>query len=154
MLIIVNFRWWNSSNSFHNFFSEYMLLLYLKKWYLCLHLQKVSLVAPTVKKKKKKSSCSAGDLGLIPGLGKSPGEGYGNPLQYSLLENPHGQRSLAGYSPWGRKESDTTDSTYLQNLASALIQFISNSTSLLCWQRETRKDDGHCFCLPLWFRKS
>ena len=32
----------------------------------------------------------------------------GNPLQYPCLENPHGQRSLAGYSPWGRKESDTT----------------------------------------------
>ena len=39
------------------------------------------------------------------------GEGNGNPLQYSCLENPHGQRSLAGYSPWGRKESDTTGAT-------------------------------------------
>ena len=37
------------------------------------------------------------------------GEGHGNPLQYSCLENPHGQRSLAGYSPWGCKESDTTE---------------------------------------------
>ena len=35
--------------------------------------------------------------------------GYGNPLQHSCLENPHGHRSLAGYSPWGRKESDTTE---------------------------------------------
>ena len=50
-----------------------------------------------------------GDLGLIPGLGRSPGGGYGNPLHYSCLENPHGQRSLAGYSPWGHKESDTTE---------------------------------------------
>ena len=33
----------------------------------------------------------------------------GNPLQYSCLENPHGQRSLAGYSPWGRKELDITE---------------------------------------------
>jgi len=56
----------------------------------------------------KESACNAGDLGLIPGLGRSPGEGHGNPLQYSYLENPHGPRSLAGYSPWGRKESDTT----------------------------------------------
>ena len=40
------------------------------------------------------------DTGLIPGLGRSPGGGHGNPLQYSCLENPHGQRSLAGYSPW------------------------------------------------------
>ena len=57
----------------------------------------------------KESFCSAGDLGLIPGSGRSPGEGNGNPLQYSCLENPHGQRSLAGYSPCGHKESDTTD---------------------------------------------
>ena len=34
---------------------------------------------------------------------------HGNPLQYSCLENPHGQRSLVGYSPWGYKESDTTE---------------------------------------------
>ena len=50
-----------------------------------------------------------GGLGSIPGLGRSPGGGHGNPLQYSCLENPHGQRGLAGYSPWGHKESDTTD---------------------------------------------
>ena len=40
----------------------------------------------------KESTCSAGDLGSIPGLGRSPGEGHGNPLQYSCLESPHGQR--------------------------------------------------------------
>ena len=44
---------------------------------------------------------TAGDLGSVPGLGRSPGGGHGNPLQYSFLQNPHGQRSLAGYSPWG-----------------------------------------------------
>ena len=38
--------------------------------------------------KVKASACNAGDLGLIPGLGRSPGEGNGNPLQYSCLENP------------------------------------------------------------------
>ena len=38
------------------------------------------------------------DAGSIPGLGRSPG-GHGSPLQYSCLENPHGQRSLAGYNP-------------------------------------------------------
>ena len=54
------------------------------------------------------SSCNVGDLGLIPGLGRSPGEGHGNPLQNSCLENPHGQKNLAGYSPWGCKESGTT----------------------------------------------
>ena len=44
------------------------------------------------------------ELSLIPGSGRSPGEGNGNPLQYSCLENPM-DRSLAGYSPWGCKES-------------------------------------------------
>ena len=53
----------------------------------------------------KESACNAGDLGLIPGLGRCPGEGHGNPFQYSCLENPHGQRRLAGYSPWGRKRT-------------------------------------------------
>ena len=36
-------------------------------------------------------------------------EGHGNPLQYSCLENPHGQRKLAGCSPWDHKESNTTE---------------------------------------------
>ena len=57
----------------------------------------------------KESACNAGDLGLIPGLGGSPGGGNDNPLQYSCLENPHEQRSQAGCSPWGCKESDTTE---------------------------------------------
>ena len=57
----------------------------------------------------KESVCNVGDLGLIPRLGRSPGGGLGNPLQYSCLKNPHGQRSLAGYSPWGYEESGTTE---------------------------------------------
>ena len=56
----------------------------------------------------KESACNAGDLGSNPGLGRSPGRGHGNPLQYSCLENPHGQRSLVSCSPWGHKESDRT----------------------------------------------
>ena len=46
----------------------------------------------------KESNHNVGDLGSVPGLGRSPGGGHGNPLQYSCLEDPHGQRSLAGYS--------------------------------------------------------
>ena len=57
----------------------------------------------------KESTGNVRDLGLIPGLGRSPRGGHGNPLQYSCLENPHGQRSLADHSPWGHKESDTTE---------------------------------------------
>ena len=56
----------------------------------------------------KAPACNAGDLGLIRGSGRSPGEGNGNPLQYFCLENPM-QRSLVGCSPWGHKESDTTE---------------------------------------------
>ena len=49
--------------------------------------------------------------GSIPGSRRPPGEGHGNPFQYSNLENPYGLRSLAGYSPWGHKELDTTEVT-------------------------------------------
>ena len=47
----------------------------------------------------------------VPGLGRSPRGGHGNPLQYSCLENPHGQRSLAGYSSWDHQELDMTKHT-------------------------------------------
>ena len=57
----------------------------------------------------QESAWNAGDLGSISGSGRSPGEGNGNPLQYSCLENPHGQRSLVEYSSWGCKESDRTE---------------------------------------------
>ena len=99
----------------------------------------------------KESACNAGEPGLIPGSGRSLGEGNGNPLQYSCLENPlekkmatqssirtwripwrrkwqptpvfvpgesHGQRSLAGYNPWGHKNLDTdwVTNTHLSNI--------------------------------------
>ena len=57
----------------------------------------------------KVSTYNAGDLGSILELGRSPAGGHGNTLQYSCLENSHGQRSLAGYSPRGQKESDITE---------------------------------------------
>ena len=57
----------------------------------------------------KEYSSNAGDLASILGLGRSPGEGTGNTFQYSCLENPHGQRSLAGYSPWGYKALDMSE---------------------------------------------
>ena len=57
----------------------------------------------------KESACNAGNLDSIPGLGRSPGGRHGNPLQYSCLANSYGQRSLAGYSLRGRKESDMTE---------------------------------------------
>ena len=77
----------------------------------CLSLyKKASQVAPVV----KKLTANTGDtrnMGLNPVLGRVPEEGNGNPLQLFLLRESHGQRSLAGYSPWGRKESGTTEMT-------------------------------------------
>ena len=60
----------------------------------------------------KNPPANAGDMrdtGSSPGLGRFLGESHGNPLQYSCLENPHGQRNLVGCSPYGHKESDTTE---------------------------------------------
>ena len=57
----------------------------------------------------KESACNAGDPDSILGLGRSPGEGNGNPLQCSCLENPHGQRSPEGYSSWSCKELEMTE---------------------------------------------
>ena len=51
----------------------------------------------------KQSACNAGDLGSIPGSGTSPGEGNGLPSPVFLPGEFHGQRSLVGYSPWGRR---------------------------------------------------
>ena len=59
----------------------------------------------------KESTCNAGELGLIPGLGRSPGEGKGYPLQYSGLEN----FMDCVVSPWGSKESDTTERLSLRS---------------------------------------
>ena len=74
-----------------------------------LYLDRASKVALVI----KNLPASAGDTrdtGSIPGLGRSPGEGNGNSLQYSCLENSMDRgSSLVGYSPWGCKESDTTE---------------------------------------------
>ena len=65
------------------------------------------------------------------------GGGHGNPLQYSCLENPHGQRSLAGYNPWDCKELDTTEqlsTAYEQGQKSAIKK------KLQTWEKEERKE--------------
>ena len=71
----------------------------------------------------KESACNARDLSSISVLGRSPGGGHGNALQYSCLESPCGQRSLVGYSPWGREDSDTTEqlSTHLKGRRKVLL---------------------------------
>ena len=77
------------------------------------------------------------DLGLIAGSGRSPGEGHGNRLQYSCLKNPHGQRSLAGYSQRGRKESDMTEQVSTAHLITGAVIFQSSfyiGNSHMMWE--------------------
>ena len=74
----------------------------------------------------KESTCNSGDLGFIPALRRSPGGEHGNPLQYSCLENPHEQKSLADYSLWHCKELDMTE------WLSTIIH-TSELTLLPCW---------------------
>ena len=57
----------------------------------------------------KEFTCNAGDPGSIPGLGRSPGGGHGNQLQYSCLENPMTEELNRLYSSWGYKELDMTE---------------------------------------------
>ena len=77
----------------------------------------------------KESSSNAGDLGLILGLGRSPGEGNRLPTPVFWPGDFHGPRCLAVYSPWGCKESDTTekieiDMSYLKYLLKKLTNCI------------------------------
>jgi len=71
---------------------------------------------------------NAGDMGSIPGWGRSPGEGNSNPPAVFLPGEYHGQRSLVGYSPWGGKESDTTEATNIHT--PSLYQEEEDSESL------------------------
>ena len=90
----------------------------------------------------KESTCNAGNLGSIPGLGRSAEEGKGYPLQYSWLENPHGHRSLVVCSPWGRKESDMTKHSTAQTLIGKVFagawafafSIVFNTSPQGCWR--------------------
>ena len=70
-----------------------------------------SQISPVVKNPPANEG-DARDMGSIPGSGRLPKRGNSNPLQYSCVENPHGLRSLEGYSPWGHKESDSMELTH------------------------------------------
>ena len=80
------------------------------------------------------------DAVSIPGSGRFPGGGNGNPLQYSCWENPHGQRSLVGYSLWSHKKSDVTDyaCTHPNNRVNSLV----SQSSWLCLSLGTEKCPG------------
>ena len=111
----------------------------LPKHWCCLS-QQLALTALTLKlilgflggSDSKESASNVGDLGLITGSGRFPGGGHGNPLQYSFLENPYGQRSLAGYSPWGRKEL-VIKHTHMHTFTSSISRLHEKSFLLPCW---------------------
>ena len=92
-------------------------------------LRRASLVAQMVKNPPEIwETCS------IPGLGRSPGGGHGNTLQYSCLEDLDRQRSLVGYSPWGHKESDITE---WLSTAKAKTHCSYNKKNVAALRRET-----------------
>ena len=78
----------------------------------------------------KESVCNTRDPGLIPGSRRSHGEENDYPLQYSCLENSMELRSPAGYSPWGRKESDTTEQVTLHDVV--LMCYQTASFRMVC----------------------
>ena len=124
----------------------------------------------------KESACNWGDLGSVPGLGRSPGEGHGHPLQYSCLESPHGPRCLEGYRPRGCKGSDpteclsttTADATVDWGLPAFLWASVKSLSSLnflahgsfadifswpgLCWMNFLLTQEGALLLLSLGFQ--
>ena len=84
----------------------------------------------------KESACNAGDLGLIPGVRKIPWRKTWQPTPVFLPGKSHGQRSLAGYSPWSGKELDTTmTNTHAQNELPYLShgRLFVQETYVICW---------------------
>ena len=77
----------------------------------------------------KESACNAGDVGLIPGLGRSPGEGNGNPLQYSCLENPMDRRAWWA-TVHGIAKSRTRLSDFTFTLFNLYAEYIMRNTGL------------------------
>ena len=89
----------------------------------------------------KKSACDVGEQGSIAGLGRSPGEGHGNPLQYSCLENPMDKRNLVSYSPWGCKDSryDWATTTFTSFDQTFILKWILKFSHLVAYI------NGHSF---------
>ena len=85
----------------------------------------------------------------IAGLGRPPGGGYGNPLQYSCLENPHIQSGLVGYSPSGHKEADMTERLAgTQGCGACACQQGATCTVVFLWILVA--SIGLCSCRDAW----
>ena len=76
------------------------------------------------------------DVGSIPGLGRAPGGGHSNPLQYSCLENPLDRGAWRSYRPWGHKEADMTEAT----------SHVAQSVGLTELQTDIQWRSLSCFC--------
>ena len=100
----------------------------------------------------KEFACNAGDLGLNPGSGRSPRRGHGNPLQYSYLENPYAQRSLAGCSPLGHKEWEMTEQLSTASRGSQCTarvgRFHDQHRQEHCSDADTCVAEAQQICLP------
>ena len=100
----------------------------------------------------KEFACNAGDLGLNPGSGRSPRRGHGNPLQYSYLENPYAQRSLAGCSPLGHKEWEMTEQLSTASQGSQCTarvgRFHDQHRQEHCSDADTCVAEAQQICLP------
>ena len=97
----------------------------------------------------KESACNAGDLGLIPGLGRSPGEGKGYPLQYPGVEN--------SCSWWGCQESDRTERLSFSLFTLKYKYDYTSNTATCVISREVQHAVSLFFCswlLPWWLRWS
>ena len=101
----------------------------------------------------KKSTCNVGDLGLIPGPGRSPGGGHGNLLQCSCLENPREQRSLVGYSPLRHKELHMTERlSRAQYFEEEVMRWPCETQNDVCVHVCTRTppQSGLCMCVCMY----
>ena len=79
----------------------------------------------------KESACNAGDSDLIPGSGRSPWRRAWQPTPVFLSGEFHGQKSLAGYSPWGHKELDVTERLSLTHSLALVFKTVFNLTHLI-----------------------
>ena len=90
---------------FANSFKQSWLVMKTKKKKKCIVYSLAGFPDGSVVKNLLANAVATGDAGLILGSGRSPGGGHGHPLQSSCLENPHGQRSLVGFSPRGQSQT-------------------------------------------------
>ena len=93
----------------------------------------------------KNLSANAGDVGSVPGLGRSSEGGNGNPLQNSCLGNPMEQSSLPGYSPWGRKRGKQDLVTKQQHGVTDPILPIKSNFTFVSYSVLDKHMLGHCF---------